>query len=101
MEQITLYRDGKRNLRFVGELIREESTRGIDDNRWTELSLYVTKGGRYVAARSRISQWQGEEDFFEAESFGSARELQEWLGWSEEAKALYDAADIAAYEEVE
>ena len=69
MAQHEVERDGQRDLRFEGELLAEVSDRehsGPKSNRWTEVRIYRTGGGRYVVATTNRTQWQGEWDKHDA-----------------------------------
>lgn len=69
MEKIQVQRSGERTLVFRGERIFGADDRTIDgprQNRWAELTVYRTAGGKYVAAVCRRTQWQGEEDRYHA-----------------------------------
>ncbi|MBN2493911.1 MAG: hypothetical protein JXR96_04905 [Deltaproteobacteria bacterium] len=66
----TLRRDGKRSLRFEGELLAECSSKshtGPNQNRWTEIDIYQTKAGKHVVQIVRRTCWQGEHDTYQAE----------------------------------
>ena len=63
MSTFTLPRTGDRPLQFDGELIAETDSRqqqGPCQNRWYELALYRTDGGKHVVAIGYRTQWQGE-----------------------------------------
>lgn len=60
---ITLKRTGKAPLRFKGELLEEsegERVGGRENNRWHELAVYRTPGGKYVVRIGYRTRWQGE-----------------------------------------
>lgn len=81
-ETTTLQRDGKAPLRFKGTLLAKADNRsheGDRQNRWTELTLYKTAGGKYVIRRTNRSQWSGESDRTQAEALATAPEVIEWL----------------------
>jgi len=53
-----------KTVRFTGQEIASASGRwvaGRDQNRWTDLTLYRTKGGRYILDIDYTTQWQGEQ----------------------------------------
>jgi hypothetical protein len=82
----TIARDGLPPIRFTGELIGHGSTktvRGSNQNRWTEAAIYRTKGGKYVVALERHSQWEGERNCYTAASCATAQEVITWLGEGE------------------
>lgn len=63
MKEIVLERDGERDLRFVGREIGSGTTyehSGPSNNRWTEIRIYATKGGKYVTEIVGMTLWQGE-----------------------------------------
>jgi hypothetical protein len=63
--EITLDRTGLPPLRFRGEEVaRVEGrwSRGRETNRWHEVAVYRTEGGRHVVAIGYRTLWQGELD---------------------------------------
>ena len=83
MEKITINRDGLPPIAFTGEQIASADNRVGNDgnraNRWTEVSIYRTKGGKFIAALTRLTCWQGESDRCAAASFATAPEIIDWL----------------------
>jgi hypothetical protein len=79
-ETYSLPRDGDLPLRFDGERIASASSRrrdGPGQNRWHELALYRTGGGRFVLAATYRSCWQGEDDrhwVTHADAIGAVRD---------------------------
>ena len=70
MEKITIKRDGRKPITFTGEMIGKASShshQGDKQNRWTEVEIYLTRGGNYVALLVRRTCWQGESDRLDAE----------------------------------
>lgn len=70
-----LKRSGQAPLAFQGELLAEadgQMVSGKDQNRWHEVSVYRTEGGKYVAAVAYRTRWQGELDRDFAEVVGQA-----------------------------
>lgn len=62
-ETFTLTRTGAAPLRFQGRLIAEndgERQAGSEHNRWHELAIYQTSGGRYVVRIAFCTRWEGE-----------------------------------------
>lgn len=62
----TLTRTGRAPLAFDGETLADASskwTNGRENNRWHEVAVYRTVGGRYVVAVTYQTQWQGEQDY--------------------------------------
>jgi hypothetical protein len=90
-------RTGAPDLAFQGEEIASASTRwvrGQQQNRWHELTLYQTTGGKFVAAREYITQWQGESGETEARVCESEADVIEFFGQTDAAKEIYSGAKI-------
>jgi hypothetical protein len=108
-QRYVLKRDGEADVRFTGERIAEASSsaeRSRGDysgttGRWTELSLYRTKGGKYVCHSVGRTQWQGEHDRYATEVCNSEAAVVNYLGHGWLAKELYAEAGIDAAEEIE
>ena len=98
MTQYTISRDGMPPIRFTGEQIAKGSDRVHNSTRWTNVELFLTKGGKYVASINRRTQWQGERDSTVAMSFTSAADVIAWL--SEQTGNSVDLSQ-AAQEAVE
>jgi hypothetical protein len=67
-------RTGQRPLEFEGEQLAEVSTRnhaGKERNRWHEITVWKTKSGKFVAAVSYHTQWEGEAGYDDALVFES------------------------------
>jgi hypothetical protein len=82
MQEYTVTRDGQKDLRFSGELLVEANNKwvaGRENNRWHELSLYRTTGGKYVLQEVYRTQWQGEIDRHGAAVYGTAEEVLDAL----------------------
>lgn len=83
MQKHTIKRDGLPPIAFTGEQIASADNRITDNgnraNRWTEVAIYKTKGGNYVARVSRFTCWQGESDRHEAEAEETAEKILNWL----------------------
>lgn len=79
MEQIVITRTGERPLRFTGILISEGTNKTPESNRWANVRIYRTKGGKVVVWVERRTQWQGERDNDAAMSFTTAGEAIDWL----------------------
>jgi hypothetical protein len=65
MESITVPRTGDLPLAFEGQVIASAGSRlvrGQERNRWHEIELYRTAGGKFVAAIHCRTIWQGEQD---------------------------------------
>jgi hypothetical protein len=69
MQIYTVKRDGDRDLKFTGDIIADVSShsyQGPNQNRWTEITVYRTKGGKYVVSSIGRTCWQGEHDRHDA-----------------------------------
>lgn len=69
MDQHTLARTGQAPLKFTGELLKESDDER-HNNRWHELAVYRTTGGRYVVRIAYRTLWQGELARYAAEVVG-------------------------------
>jgi hypothetical protein len=103
-ETITVERDNDADLRFEGEQIVSVSSHhfeGPQNIRWTELSLYRTKGGRLVCSETGCTRWQGERTRHSAHVVDNEAALVGVLGYGWLAKDLYVAAGIDFAEDIE
>lgn len=99
---ITVARDNDSDLRFEGELVAEASSSDNDAvgsysgsvGRWTELRLYRTASGKYVAQSIGRTRWQGEHDRYSAVICETKADVIKFFGHGWLAKALYTEADI-------
>ena len=98
MTQQNIDRTGLPPLRFIGEAIGNGSTRGHSSTRWTNVSIYRTKGGKWVANVVNRTQWEGEHDYAKAQPFESPKELIKFLCDNEErlGRASQEACENAA-----
>jgi len=101
MDKHIIKRDGLPPIAFTGEEIASASNhshQGSAQNRWTEVSIYRTKGGRFIAKVSRITCWQGESDQTTATSCATAEGVIEWLkeGQDELGSVSQEAVEKAA-----
>lgn len=101
MDKITIDNDNAPNLRFSGELIASESSKTYSSNRWTELNVWKTKGGRYVCQQIGHTQWANETTRYSAKVCEDLEEVIEFFGHGRLAKDLYFSAGIDAVEEIE
>ena len=79
-DTITLPRTGLAPLRFSGELLAEADgyrVRGREQNRWHELAVYKTPGGKWVVRIAFRTQWQGELDYDHAEIVTEASAVED------------------------
>jgi hypothetical protein len=101
MKTIFILRDKQQDLRFQGKLIaRVVSQDTAFVERWTELYLYLTKAGKYVAQEIGKTLVPGERDRYSAQVCDTEAEVVRYLGTNWLAKKLYEQAGIEAVEEV-
>ena len=79
MQDYIIKRDGQPPLTFKGDEIGKGTTRDHNSTRWTNVTIYKTKGGKYVAYIERATQWQGECNHDEAVSRSEAIGIIQWL----------------------
>ena len=61
----TLTNDGKRDVKFRGELIAQVTSHTHDNSsRWTEIDIYKTEGGSHIVQVTGRTCWQGEVNKF-------------------------------------
>jgi hypothetical protein len=83
-KQFMIIRDGLPPLRFKGVCIGEASTKtSYNDTRGTDISIYKTKGGKFVVEVEVWSCWQGETGSTSAYSFDDFKALIEGLEQNE------------------
>lgn len=75
--EYVIERDGEPAVVFTGALIGEASSHASHKDRWSELRLYVTDGGKYVRELVGRSNRRGEIDIVTATVASSADELVE------------------------
>jgi hypothetical protein len=98
MENYTIKRDGLPPIVFIGDKIGHGTTRsdnGPGQNRWTDVDIYRTHGGKYVAYVGRMTIWQGESDRRAATSKATPKEIIQWLKDDTESYTLGDASQEA------
>ena len=95
IETYTVERDNERDITFTGERIGFGTSRTpYKDDRWTELSLYKTKGGKFVCSEIGYTKWQGEQTRYKAEVCETTEEVVEFFGHGWVSKELYSDAGI-------
>ena len=104
MKSIEIRRTGLPPIKFTGEDIGSGSTRSVSGeghNRWTDVRIYRSKGGRFIAEVNRITRWQGESDHHSAVSKATAKEIVEWLAGEDGTlgRASQEAVEEAAKKE--
>lgn len=73
VEEYQISRDGDTPLTFRGEEIataNSHADEGGNRNRWHEVTVYRTEGGRYVVGIEYHTQWRGEQDRHDAVALG-------------------------------
>ena len=78
IKPITITRTGEPPLRFSGTNIGSGNN-ATGAGRGVKVSIYRTKGGKYVAEICYRTCWQGETNTYKAEAFTTPAELVEWL----------------------
>ena len=108
MDEITLKRDNDRDLRFRGKKIAEAASspnsanrRHESTGRWTELKLYRTAGGKYIATTIGRTQWTTEHDRHAAVVCKDVEAVIVAFGTGWLAKELYDNACIECVEAID
>lgn len=109
MEEFIIKRDNNTSLKFNGELIAAVTSSANNASgsysgaidRWTELELYRTAAGKFVAVKIGRTQWQGEHDRYSAAACSSDKEVVDFLGLGWLAKELYDVAKIDYFEQID
>ena len=97
MKTIHVRIDDAPDLRFDGQLIAKASDHhyeGPRNTRWTELRLWKTGSGLYVAGRCYKTCWQGERNEYAAIDARLDSSLSEFFGYSDLAKELYEKAGL-------
>jgi hypothetical protein len=101
-ETYNLRNDNGRDVKFAGYVMANATSRtnqGPRQSRWTEITIYKTKGGTYIVQIMGLTQWQGETDRHEVTVCTSEAEVIRalegdvgYLGWL--AKDALDEAGI-------
>ena len=103
MENYKVKRDGLPPIVFTGEKIGHGTTRtvsGSGQNRWTDVDIYRTQGGKYIASIARMTIWEGESNRRTATSKPTAAEIIQWLKDDTESETLGDASQEAVEDAV-
>lgn len=85
MTKITINRTGNAPLAFDGELLAEATSHPGDAtnnhlrNRWHDLAVYRTAGGRYVAVVTYRTRWQGEIEHTAAADLDTPADVATWF----------------------
>lgn len=99
-QQFMVKRDGLPPLRFAGW---EEACVYSEwvGNRMTDLTLYKTKGGRFVCVRNVVEVFFGKTEWHEVKSCSTLAEVGEFFGYGDLAKQLYEEAFLTIAEDVD
>lgn len=104
MEKHTIKRTGLPPVVFYGKEIASANNHigpNGPRNRWFQVEIYQTKGGRYVASFFYYTQWQGESDHVTANSFDTASEVIDWLRLKDDDGLLGEVGQEAVEEAAE
>lgn len=96
--------DGGQDLKFKGWQLASVSNQFDDGNsatRWTEYFLYMTVGGKLIAASEGHSKWVNEKTFYKAAVCETVENVFEFFKYGDLAKRLYKEADIDATKEID
>ncbi len=100
MQDYTIVRDNDRDLRFTGEIVATVAS-PEKTGRWTELTLYRTAAGKYVAQEVGRTKWEREHDRYAATVCETQSDVLAAFGTGWLAKQMYDAAGIECVETVD
>lgn len=109
METITLNNDNAPDLCFTGELVASASSSANNASgyysgsvgRWTELKLYKTASGKFIAQSIGHTQWQGEHTRYKSVVCADEAAVIAFFGHGWLAKALYEDAGIVDTTEID
>lgn len=103
MRTFTLPIDNAPDIRFDGELLGNASTvrmsyenhnEPVANQRWTDLALYRTNGGKFVCHQIANTNKPGEHSFFKGAVCDTEAEVFEFFGDRWLAKELYSDAGL-------
>lgn len=96
MQLFTLENDNAPNVKFNGERLAVVSSEDPyrNANRWTELRLYKTAGGKFVCQIAGLTRWQGEQNRYLTQVCETEKEVIEFFKFTRLAKELYEEANI-------
>ena len=98
-----LKNDDNPDIKFEGYYLNGVSSkwvRGQEQNRWTDLEVYLTVGGSLIFRERGLTQWQGEHDRHAVTVCKSFEDLIEAAGHGWLAKELYESLKINDAEKV-
>lgn len=101
MEVTELDIDGAPNIRFTGEVVASVSSKSHDSTRWTVLTLYKTKGGKFICHSKGYSNFIGESTRYSGTVASDAAGVIAFFGHGRLAKELYDDAEIENVQDVD
>lgn len=101
METTIVKRDNDKDIKFCGEEIAAASSNTHSNFRWSELTLYKTKGGKFICQEIGVTCVDGETDRHSAEICETIDEVNAFFGNGWLAKELYDNAGFEIVEEVD
>jgi len=82
MQEYTVSRTGDAPLKFKGEMVASADGKwfnGKDQNRWHEITIFRTAGGKYVLSIEYRTQWQGEADAHDVEVCDDIEKVVDFL----------------------
>ena len=91
IQEYTLTRTGERPLKFKGEVIAEAGGHwhvGQEQNRWHEIRIYKTAGGKHVLEVEYCTCWQGEDSNHRAIVYDTLEEAVDALEFIEPLEHL-------------
>lgn len=108
MEDFTIFRDGEKNLKFMGDLVASSSSSpdssssyySGSNGRWSVMKLYKTQAGKFICQLIGRTQWSGEKDRYSGAVCATEAEVIEFFGHGDLAKDLYVGAGIDDAESV-
>jgi len=109
MSEIIVRRDHNPDISAIAEVLACQQTSGNSGHsdysgsaaRWTELTLYITRGGKFICEKIEVTQWQGESNSYDGAVCTSHAEVIKFFGRCRLAKSLYREAQIQDVERVE
>ena len=105
-EQYIIPREGERDLRFTGEHLGKSTSwthSGSNNNRWAEIVLYKTKGGKYVSVETYVTLWEGESDSSVVYILDKLEAVLDHFEepWEDYVKEFLKNLNILGYEDIE
>lgn len=98
----TLTRENEPRLKFEGVLVTSASGElpNVEEQmRWTELSLYRTKGGKFVVQRVKVSSYEGERNRYETWILSNLSTVTQLLGFGPLSQELYSRVNATLGED--